>query len=66
MENEHCMLLALPCGHDQVDVLKQSTNLKNLINYLNIKQAAGIVNAPAPGTSQPVSLISLFSAISLK
>lgn len=57
MENEHCMLLALPCGHDHMDVLKQSTNLTNgFITYLQQKQAAGIVNVAAPGTTQPVSL----------
>lgn len=56
MENEHCMLLALPCGHDHMDVLKQSTNLTNgFITYLQQKQAAGIVNVAAPGTTQPVS-----------
>lgn len=59
MENEHCMLLALPCGHDHMDVLKQSTNLTNgFITYLQQKQAAGIVNVAAPGTTQPVSFIS--------
>lgn len=57
MENEHCMLLALPCGHDHMDVLKQSTNLTSgFITYLQQKQAAGIVNVAAPGTTQPVSL----------
>lgn len=49
------MLLALPCGHDHMDVLKQSTNLTNgFITYLQQKQAAGIVNVAAPGTTQPV------------
>lgn len=60
MENEHCMLLALPCGHDHMDVLKQSTNLTNgFITYLQQKQAAGIVNVAAPGTTQPVSAINV-------
>ncbi|KAJ8966654.1 hypothetical protein NQ314_003381 [Rhamnusium bicolor] len=58
MENEHCMLLALPCGHDHMDVLKQSTNLSNgFITYLQLKQAAGIVNVAAPGTSQPPAYV---------
>lgn len=58
MENEHCMLLALPCGHDHIDVLKQNTNLTHgFITYLQQKQAAGIVNVPAPGTTQPVSIL---------
>lgn len=51
------MLLALPCGRDHMDVLKQSTNLTSgFITYLQQKQAAGIVNLAAPGTTQPVSL----------
>ncbi|XP_063915832.1 protein split ends-like isoform X3 [Zophobas morio] len=58
MENEHCMLLALPCGHDHVDVLKQSTNLTSgFITYLQQKQAAGIVNVAAPGTTQPPAYV---------
>lgn len=57
MQNEHCMLLALPCGHDHMDVLKQSTNLTTgFIKYLQAKQAAGIVNVAAPGTTHPVSI----------
>lgn len=51
------MLLALPCGMDHMDVLKQSNNLTNgFIHYLQRKQAAGIVNVAAPGTTQPVSM----------
>ncbi|KAF5270738.1 hypothetical protein FQA39_LY01476 [Lamprigera yunnana] len=58
MENEHCMLLALPCGHDHMDVLKQSTNLSTgFITYLQQKQAAGIVNVAAPGTTQPPAYV---------
>ncbi|KAB0802253.1 hypothetical protein PPYR_04439 [Photinus pyralis] len=58
MENEHCMLLALPCGHDHMDVLKQSTNLSTgFITYLQQKQAAGIINVAAPGTTQPPAYV---------
>ncbi|CAH1958661.1 unnamed protein product [Acanthoscelides obtectus] len=58
MENEHCMLLALPCGHDHMDVLKQSRNLTSgFITYLQQKQAAGIVNVAAPGTTQPPAYV---------
>lgn len=54
---EHCILMALPCGKDQNDLVLQSNNLKlEFINYLLSKGAAGIVNAPAPGTQQ-VSLL---------
>lgn len=57
MPDEHCILLALPCGRDHMDVLQQSTNLKNgFINYLQSKQAAGIVNSLGPGP-QAVSLM---------
>lgn len=53
MDNEHCMLLALPCGRDEVDVLQQSKNLQTgFIMYLQQKQAAGIVNIAAPGSQQ--------------
>lgn len=53
MENEHCILLALPCGRDHMDVLLQSTNLSNgFITYLQHKQAAGIVNIAPPGHQQ--------------
>lgn len=56
-DNEHCMLLALPCGRDEVDVLQQSKNLQaGFIMYLQQKQAAGIVNIAAPG-SQQVSFV---------
>lgn len=49
MPDEHCILLALPCGRDHADVLQQSNNLKNgFINYLQSKQAAGIVNSSGP------------------
>ncbi|XP_050298121.1 protein split ends isoform X2 [Anthonomus grandis grandis] len=58
MEKEHCMLLALPCGHDHMDVLKQSTNLTyGFITYLQQKQAAGIVNVAAPGTTHPPAYV---------
>ncbi|CAH1136007.1 unnamed protein product [Ceutorhynchus assimilis] len=58
MEKEHCMLLALPCGHDHMDVLKQSNNLTlGFITYLQQKQAAGIVNVAAPGTTHPPAYV---------
>lgn len=53
MNMEHCMLLALPCGRDHLDVLQQSKNLQTgFITYLQQKQAAGIVNIAAPGSQQ--------------
>ncbi|XP_037024616.1 protein split ends isoform X3 [Bradysia coprophila] len=59
--NEHCMLLALPCGRDHMDVLQQSTNLQTgFITYLQQKQAAGIVNIPAPGSEQAAYVVHIF------
>lgn len=53
MEAEHCMLLALPHGRDSYDFMQQQNSLRNgIINYLVVKQAAGIVNVSAPGTQQ--------------
>ncbi|KAF4517732.1 hypothetical protein B566_EDAN002937 [Ephemera danica] len=61
MEQEHCMLLALPCGRDHMDVLQQSNNLKDgFITYLQQKQAAGIVNIPLPGSQQAAYVIHIF------
>ncbi|XP_046969369.1 protein split ends-like isoform X1 [Vanessa cardui] len=62
LENEHCMLLALPCGRDHMDVLQQSTNLTaGFITYLQRKQAAGIVNvAPTPGHQQSLYTVHIF------
>lgn len=61
MVEEHCILLALPCGRDHMDVLQQSNNLRNgFINYLQSKQAAGIVNSNAPGSQQVMFSLPLF------
>lgn len=61
METEHCMLLALPCGQDRDDVLQQSQTLEtSFITYMQQKQAAGIVNIPAPGTDQAAYVVHIF------
>lgn len=45
MAAEHCLLLALPCGRDPLDVHAQTRALKtSFISYLMQKQAAGIIN----------------------
>ena len=45
MVAEHCLLLALPCGRDPLDVHAQTRALKtSFISYLMQKQAAGIIN----------------------
>lgn len=47
------MLLAVPCGHDHMDISEQTRNLTvGFIEYLRSKQAAGIVNVSHPGTQQ--------------
>jgi len=62
LEPEHCILLALPCGRDHMDVLQQSTNLRTgFITYLQLKQAAGIVNIHHPTSqAQPAYVIHIF------
>ncbi|RZF37011.1 hypothetical protein LSTR_LSTR004699 [Laodelphax striatellus] len=63
MDNEHCMLLALPCGRDHMDVLQQSNNLQSgFITYLQQKQAAGIVNIAVPGSQQAAYVVHIFPA----
>ena len=48
---EHCILLALPCGKDTLDVESQSRKLRsNFITYLQLKSAAGIVNVEGSDT----------------
>lgn len=52
-DTDFCLLLALPCGRDQDDVLNQTQALKAaFINYLQSKLAAGIINIPNPGSNQ--------------
>lgn len=52
-DSDFCLLLALPCGRDQDDVLSQTQALKAaFINYLQAKLAAGIINIPNPGSNQ--------------
>ncbi|KFV11251.1 Msx2-interacting protein, partial [Tauraco erythrolophus] len=42
VESDYCLLLALPCGRDQEDVVNQTESLKAaFISYLQGKKAAG-------------------------
>lgn len=60
-DSEFCLLLALPCGRDQDDVLNQTQALKAaFINYLQAKLAAGIINIPNPGSNQPAYVLQIF------
>jgi len=50
---EHCVLLALPCGSDPHDMAAQSRQLRShFITYLQLKGAAGIVNVPGVDNSE--------------
>ncbi|KAL2103584.1 hypothetical protein ACEWY4_000452 [Coilia grayii] len=61
VESDYCLLLALPCGRDQEDVLAQTHALKGgFITYLQAKQAAGIINVPNPGSFQPAYVVQIF------
>uniref|UniRef100_A0A671YM86 Msx2-interacting protein n=1 Tax=Sparus aurata TaxID=8175 RepID=A0A671YM86_SPAAU len=60
-DTDFCLLLALPCGRDQDDVLNQTQALKAaFINYLQAKLAAGIINIPNPGSNQPAYVLQIF------
>ncbi|XP_006866478.1 PREDICTED: msx2-interacting protein [Chrysochloris asiatica] len=61
VETDYCLLLALPCGRDQEDVVDQTESLKAaFITYLQAKQAAGIINVPNPGSNQPAYVLQIF------
>ena len=59
---EHCILLALPCGKDTQDVEIQSMQLRShFITYLQLKGAAGIVNVALPeGGDQAAFVVHVF------
>ncbi|KAK7136488.1 hypothetical protein R3I93_016725 [Phoxinus phoxinus] len=60
-ESDFCLLLAMPCGVNQDDVLNQTQALKSaFINYLQAKLAAGIINVPNPGSNQPAYVLQIF------
>ncbi|XP_052445880.1 msx2-interacting protein isoform X8 [Carassius gibelio] len=60
-ESDFCLLLAMPCGLDQEDVLNQTQALKSaFIHYLQAKLAAGIINVPNPGSNQPAYVLQIF------
>lgn len=66
METDYCLLLALPCGRDQEDVVSQTESLKAaFITYLQAKQAAGIINVPNPGSNQvsPASYLGMCTPV---
>ena len=60
-ESEYSMLLAVPCGQNACDVSIQMHALRTgFIQYLQQKQAAGIVNIHTqPGSTQVVHSVHL-------
>ncbi|XP_056651709.1 msx2-interacting protein isoform X6 [Monodelphis domestica] len=61
VETDYCLLLALPCGRDQEDVVNQTESLKAaFITYLQTKQAAGIINVANLGSNQPAYVLQIF------
>ncbi|KFP40233.1 Msx2-interacting protein, partial [Chlamydotis macqueenii] len=60
VESDYCLLLALPCGRDQEDVVSQTESLKAaFISYLQAKQAAGNIRVCFP-SSQPAYVLQIF------
>ncbi|KFV50010.1 Msx2-interacting protein, partial [Tyto alba] len=68
VESDYCLLLALPCGRDQEDVVNQTESLKAaFISYLQAKQTAGGQPSPLPvphprffSPSQPAYVLQIF------
>merc|ERR1719350_818568 len=59
-KGEHCMLLALPNGHEHEEIELQSRNLRHsFITYLQLKSAAGIVNV-SNEDNQPAYIVHVF------
>ncbi|XP_071840580.1 uncharacterized protein [Apostichopus japonicus] len=58
---ESVVLLALPCGSDQDEVMSQTSAMRSgLISYLREKQAAGIINVGPEGCTDPSYVIHIF------
>ena len=52
LENEHCILLAVPFGGNVPEQMSQTVTLRNgFINYLLEKRAAGIINVAISNVS---------------
>ncbi|KAK3105069.1 hypothetical protein FSP39_016605 [Pinctada imbricata] len=60
-DKDYCMLLALPCGRNHEDIISQTRAMASgFIQYLQQKQAAGIVNVPEPESLQPAYVVHIF------
>ena len=61
MTNDHCIFIAEPNGLTPNEIILEQNHLKNgVIQYLNEKKAAGILNILLPGVLQPVYVVHIF------
>ena len=61
IDNDYCILLAEANGFTPEEVRGEQSRLKNgVIQYLNEKRAAGIINISLPGVVQPVYVVHIF------
>ncbi|KAL4084571.1 hypothetical protein QTP88_027514 [Uroleucon formosanum] len=61
IEDECCVLIAVPIGMSEEEWNQQSCTLHNgFITYLQQKQAAGIINITAPGSTQNAYIVHMF------
>ncbi|XP_050524813.1 protein split ends isoform X2 [Daktulosphaira vitifoliae] len=61
IEDECCVLIAVPIGMTEEEWNQQSCTLHNgFITYLQQKQAAGIINITAPGSTQNAYIVHMF------
>jgi hypothetical protein len=61
MTNDHCIFIAEPNGLTPDEIYFEQNHLKNgVIQYLNEKKAAGIINILLPGVVQPVYVLHIF------
>lgn len=60
----YSMLVAVPCGRDNIEIMAQTKALNaGFIEYLQSKHAAGIINVSTPNNSCQVPNITIKSKI---
>jgi hypothetical protein len=61
MDNDYCILIAEANGLTPEEIRLEQNHLKTgVIQYLNEKKAAGIINILLPGVLQPVYVVHIF------
>ncbi|UJR23641.1 hypothetical protein I4U23_026626 [Adineta vaga] len=61
IDNDYCILIGEANGFTPDEIRSEQNHLKNgVIQYLNEKQAAGIINISLPGVVQPVYVVHIF------